>query len=129
MVAVIVLGSVTGLGAVTVQSGLALDQANSGATATATGCYYCGVVEGVREIKSTGPRYDISAIAGSRDEGIVLLLGALSGTKNIAPEPRMIYEVTVLMDDGSIRAVRGGRLPEWTVGDRVKVVKGRVERM
>jgi hypothetical protein len=129
MVAVIVLGSVTGLGAVTVQSGLALDQANSGAAATAARCYYCGVVERVREIENAGPRYDISTVTGGRDQGIVLLLGALSGTKNIAPEPRKIYEVTVLMDDGSIRAVRGGRLPEWTVGDRVKVVKGRVERM
>jgi len=31
------------------------------------------------------------------------------------------------MDDGSIRAVRGGRMPEWKLGDRVKVVKDQVE--
>jgi hypothetical protein len=57
---------------------------------------------------------------------IVMLLSALRGTP-VASRRKKIYEVSVRMDDGSIRAVRGSRLPDWKLGDRVKVVKGRVE--
>jgi len=89
-------------------------------------CDYCGVVEKVREISNTGPRYAASTIAGGRDQVIVMLLGALAGTRAATVSAR-IYEVSVRMDDGSIRAVRDAGMPQWKTGDRVKVVKGRVE--
>jgi hypothetical protein len=96
------------------------------AVRTLDGCAYCGVVEQVREIQSRSPRYGVSTVSGGRDEMIVMLLSALSGTP-AASSRKKIYEVSVRMDNGSIRAVRGSRLPDWKLGDRVKIVKGRLE--
>jgi len=119
--AVILSGSIAGFGAVSGWGDLAHDTARA-----ADECRYCGVVEQVREIKSSAPRYGISTVSGGRDEMIVMLLSVLSGTPTKSDQ-KQIYEVSVRMDNGAIRAVRGSRLPDWKLGDRVKVVKGRVE--
>ncbi|MGA8007085.1 MAG: hypothetical protein WCA17_13380 [Burkholderiales bacterium] len=119
--AVLLSGSIAGFGAVSGWGDLAHDTARA-----AHECRYCGVVEQVREIKSSAPRYGISTVSGGRDEMIVMLLSVLSGTPGKSDQ-KQIYEVSVRMDNGAIRAVRGSRLPDWKLGDRVKVVKGRVE--
>ncbi|MGH8736275.1 MAG: hypothetical protein ACREU5_01360 [Burkholderiales bacterium] len=125
--AVVLSGCLAGLGALTGWSHLALDDSRPAATAkTADECYYCGVVEQVREIERMVPSYGVSTVAGGRDEMIVMLLSALSGTP-VTSGPTKIYEVSVRMDNGSIRAVRGSHVPDWKLGERVKVVKGRVE--
>lgn len=128
--AVLALGCLAGLGAVTGQNGLALNKSpRHAATATAADeCRYCGIVERVREIDSSVPKYGVSTVSGGRDQMIVMLLSALSGTPSTAGRPK-IYEVSVRMDNGAIRAVRGWRIPEWKPGDRVKVVKGQVESL
>jgi hypothetical protein len=127
--AVTLVGCLAGIGAVTQPSSLALEQSTSAAAAILDGrCDYCGVVEKVREISNTGPRYAASTVAGGRDQVIVMLLGALSGTRASAVRAK-IYEVSVRMDNGSIRAVRDAGMPQWKTGDRVKVVKGRVESL
>jgi len=119
--ALVVSGCVAALGAWAWQSSPALNRPGASG-----GCSYCGVVERVREIANAGPRYAVSTVAGSRDEVVVVLLGALSGTR-AASVPQQIYETSVRMDDGSLRAVREGGMPQWKAGDRVKFVKGRVE--
>ena len=125
--AVVLAGLLAGLGAVTGWSDFPLHESPPAATARAAdGCRYCGVVEQVREIKSRASRYGVSTVSGGRDEMIVMLLSALSGTSDASGQTK-IYEVSVRMDNGSIRAVRGGRVPDWKLGDRVKLVKGRVE--
>jgi hypothetical protein len=125
--AVVVTGCLTGIGAATQPGHVAPDQPRSVAAASATGrCDYCGVVENIREISSSEPRYAVSTVAGGRDQVIVMLLSALGGTRASAVRAK-IYEVSVRMDDGSIRAVRDAGRPQWKTGDRVKVVKGRVE--
>ncbi len=123
----VVSGFLLAVGALTEHSGLELDRSGPVAAASAGGqCNYCGVVEKVREIANAGPRYAVSTVAGGRDQVIVMLLGALSGTRGAAVRAK-IYEVSVRMDDGSIRAVRDAGVPQWKTGDRVKFVKGRVE--
>jgi hypothetical protein len=125
--AVILSGCFAGLGAATGWSDFARDGAVPAATARPVdACGYCGVVEQVREIRSRAPRYGVSTVSGGRDEMIVMLLSALSGAPTASARTKT-YEVSVRMDDGSIRAVRGDRLPAWKLGDRVKVVSGRVE--
>jgi len=124
---VILSGCLAGLGAVGGWSGLAHDESGPAAAASvAEGCHSCGIVEQVREIKSGAPRYGVSTVSGGRDEMIVMLLSALSG-EPVASSQTKIYEVSVRMDNGSMRAVRGGRIPAWKLGDRVKVVKGSLE--
>jgi hypothetical protein len=125
--AVVFSGLLAGLGAVTGWSQFSSEGSLPAATArVADGCRYCGVVEQVREIKSRATSYGGSTVSGGRDEMIVMLLSALSGTPDTSSQTK-IYEVSVRMDNGSTRAVRGSRVPDWKLGDRVKVVNGRVE--
>lgn len=127
LAAVVFSGLLAGLGAVTGWSQFPPEGSLPAATArVADGCRYCGVVEQVREIKSRATSYGGSTVSGGRDEMIVMLLSALSGTPDTSGQKK-IYEVSVRMDNGSTRAVRGSRVPDWKLGDRVKVVKGRVE--
>jgi len=125
--AVILAGCLAGLGALTGPSGLAPNESASAVAARAGAtCGNCGIVDQVREIENTAPKYGVSTISGGRDEVIVVLLGALNGTTATSVRPR-IFEVSVRMDNGSIRAVRGTRMPQWKAGDRVKFVKGQVD--
>jgi hypothetical protein len=41
--------------------------------------------------------------------------------------PARIFETSVVHDDGSIRVLREHGAPRWNAGDRVKVVRGRIE--
>ena len=83
--AVVLSGLLAGFGAVTGWSDFSLDGSPPAATAKAAdGCRYCGVVEQVREIKSRVSRYGVSTVSGGRDEMIVMLLSALSGTPDIS---------------------------------------------
>ena len=84
-------------------------------------CRVCGVVEGVAEFERTGFQR-----IGEQNEGIVVLLAQLGGLK-AEPASGRVYETAVLHDDGSVRVVRDTSVPQWKRGDRVKVVRGRVE--
>ena len=90
----------------------------------ANSCSICGVVERVSEIQPA----PLQPLEGSRAEGAVILLAALGGAAAPGGQPATIYETSVLHDDGSVRVLRDfGMPPQWTLGDRVKVIKGRVE--
>ncbi len=89
----------------------------------ATSCRICGVVERVSEV-APAPRQPLE---GSRAEGTVTLLAALGGAASPSRRPATIYETSVLHDDGSVRVLQGTGMPQWKPGDRVKVIKGRVE--
>lgn len=124
--ALVVSGGLAGIGALSRHGDAALQNSTASAISARSGCHYCGIVERVREVVISPPRYGVSTVAAGRDEAIVILLSALSGA-TVAARQSKVYEVSVRMDDGSIRAVRGGRMPEWKLGDRVKVVKDQVE--
>ena len=85
-------------------------------------CSICGVVERVAEIERGAV-----PLSGDRGEGFVLLLAALGGGLSAPPAPGRIYETAVLHDDGSVRVVRDASAPRWKQGDRVRVLRGRVE--
>jgi hypothetical protein len=86
-------------------------------------CSVCGVVERVGEFKRASLQ-----ITGDQAEGFVVLLAALGGgLKYPAAAPGLLYETFVLHDDGSVRIVRDASAPQWKRGDRVKVIKGRIE--
>ena len=101
---------------------LVLDQARPSAVSHAVSfCSVCGVVESVRQLEPA-PGLQLQ---GSRDEGAVLLIAALGGASRSGPG--RIYETSVLHDDGSVRVLRDGSAPHWKPGDRVRVIKGRIE--
>jgi len=127
--AVLSLGCLAALGAITGRNGLAPSKSQFATSATLTAkCRSCGVVASVREIDGSAPKYGVSTVSGGRDQMIVMLLSTLSGTPSASTQSK-IYEVSVRMDNGAIRAVRGWRVPEWKPGDRVKIVKGQVESL
>jgi hypothetical protein len=84
-------------------------------------CRICGVVEGVAEFERASFQLN-----GEQNEGIVVLLAQLGGLKG-APVRGRVYETAVLHDDGSVRVVRDTVAPPWKRGDRVKVIRGRIE--
>jgi hypothetical protein len=90
---------------------------------SAAPCRICGVVERVREIEPA----PLQALEGSRAEGAVILLAALGGAPAPGGAQAKLYETSVLHDDGTVRVLREANAPHWLRGDRVKVVKGRVE--
>jgi hypothetical protein len=97
-------------------------------------CNACGVVELVREIgfnaaSPGGTRASESVLGyrmgGGGGEGFVVLLGAMAGAKPAA----RVFEVDVRFDDGDLRTFRYGEAPGWKLGDRVRVIQGRVVRL
>ena len=84
-------------------------------------CHVCGVVEGVAEFERSSFQLN-----GEQNEGIVVLLAQLGGLKSV-PMNGHVYETAVLHDDGTVRVVRDTDAPQWKRGDRVRVVRGRVE--
>lgn len=84
-------------------------------------CRVCGVVEGVAE-------FELASFqpSGEQNESIVMVLAQLGGLKGDAA-PGRFYETAVLQDDGSVRVVRDSSAPRWKRGDRVRVVRGRIE--
>jgi hypothetical protein len=84
-------------------------------------CNVCGVVERVGEFERGGIQ-----LVGERNEGFVVLLAKLGGVSG-EPAPMRFYETAVLHDDGTVRVVRETSAPHWKQGDRVKVVRGRIE--
>ncbi len=91
--------------------------------ADASSCNICGVVERMREVEPGSAQ----ALEGSRAEGAIVLVAALSGAAGPGARPARIYETSVVHDDGSTRVLRETNAPQWNIGDRVRVIKGRVE--
>jgi len=103
---------------------LLLDQPRPFAAPRAvSSCSVCGVVERVGEFERAALR-----LSGDQGEGFVVLLAALSGNLNNRAAPGLVYETAVLHDDGSVRIVRDSSVPQWKRGDRVRVIKGRIEQ-
>lgn len=100
-------------------------------------CASCGVVEIVRVVEHRRPepagapegRLAESVLGyrmgGGGGEGFVLLLGAMAGASPAA-RARLLYEVDVRLEDGSVRTFRLAGEPPWRLGDRVRVIQGRI---
>ncbi len=98
-------------------------QSGPAARAAAARCNICGMVDRVNEIAPAPGQ----VLEGSRAEGTVILLAALGGAARPRARPDRIYETSVIHDDGTVRVLRAAGAPQWKPGDRVKVIKGRVE--
>ena len=85
-------------------------------------CSVCGVVEQVEEIPPGSLQ-----LTGDKNEGFVVLLALLTNNGDVRGARAPLYETAVRHDDGSVRVVRDSSTPKWKRGDRVRVVKGRIE--
>jgi outer membrane lipoprotein SlyB len=99
-------------------------------------CAICGTVDSIRAVQVAG---DATGAAVGRQPGtgegnpVMTILGAAGGVfageeidKNA--KGQFAYRVTIRMDDGSFRTVSLPSIPAFTVGDKVRVVEGRLVR-
>jgi outer membrane lipoprotein SlyB len=56
------------------------------------------------------------------------LRGVVSGSASDSVRKHLMWRVTLRMDDGSYRAVSLSSPPSFAVGDKVRVVEGRLVR-
>ena len=105
-------------------------------------CPLCGTVESVRilELRVAAEDAQSADISGAstpgrtgRDNDSVTIVETVIGavTRNEGGKKtnkRLVYRVTVRMDDGSYRTVSQSSPPAFAVGDKVRVVEGRLVR-
>lgn len=127
---VVAAGLLCAAGAAMGWIGLQLHELRENATFVVTAaCRVCGRVERVREVERASPAP--MPLTGDQSESIVMMIAAL-GSRIGAPGAGLAfrtYETAVRLDDGSIRVVRDTAAPPWKAGDRVRVMRGRVEPM
>lgn len=116
------------------QSGIAMG--NSATRAQVANCALCGIVESIRTVEI---RDEAGAVGGGLagapigNDGSATILrtdGAPASGSEIGTsvKKRYAYRVTVHMDDGSYRSVSLSSPPALAVGDKVRVVEGKLVR-
>lgn len=88
----------------------------------ALACRVCGTVEAVREVNLGAAAYGVSTVSG---EGFAMLIGLMAG--KLDANDVKVYEIEVLLQDGSVRVIREATRPAWKPGDAVRIVMGRIE--
>jgi len=148
----VLIASLIGVGAVTglLHSGLSLKQSDARPAdpgrkpVPASSCALCGTVESIRTVEvreeaggagaaAGGPAGSGSGEQTGGGSGTAVTLlgagGAIAGNeieKNV--KKRYAYRVTVRMDDGSFRTISLSSPPTLAVGDKVRVVEGKLVR-
>jgi outer membrane lipoprotein SlyB len=102
-------------------------------------CRDCGSIESIQEVKAPGEGSGVGAVAGGvagavlgnqvgggRGRDLATVVGAVGGAvAGHQVEKRVrthsTYQITVRMDDGSLRTVTESTQPAWRTGDRVRV--------
>jgi outer membrane lipoprotein SlyB len=103
-------------------------------------CLECGVVEAVQEVEVKGEGTGAGAVAGGvagavignqvgskKNRTATRIIGAVGGAvlgnaveKNVRTTKR--YDITVRMEDGTLRTLSQPQAPTWRPGDKVRVV-------
>jgi outer membrane lipoprotein SlyB len=107
-------------------------------------CRDCGTVEAVRGITEKGQGTGLGAVAGGvlggvlghqvgsgRGNDLATVAGAVGGAvagHQIEKQQRKTtrHEITIHMDDGSVRTIMTESQPSWRAGERVKVSNGTI---
>ena len=107
-------------------------------------CADCGVVENFREVATKGQGTGLGAVAGGiagallghqfghgSGKTVITVAGAAGGAyagnqveKNVRSGKH--YEISVRMEDGSVRTVAQDAAPAWRVGERVRIINNQV---
>lgn len=103
-----------------------------------TKCPLCGTVESIRAVELRGAPEDtqsapVNEVAARRERDTTTILGTVRGAftgweAEAGAKKRVAYRVIVRMDDGSYRTVSQSTPPTLAIGDKVRVVEGRLVR-
>lgn len=104
---------------------------DSAVRSQAVPCAVCGIIEAIRTVEVVEQDEGASPDAG-RGGGATILGSSGSAASGNELEKgtrkRYAYRVTVRMDDGSYRTVSLAAPPALAVGDKVRVVEGKLVR-
>jgi outer membrane lipoprotein SlyB len=104
----------------------------SAAPSQAATCALCGSIEAIRTVEVVDEAGGSTLADAGRDGGGTILgsSGAAASGNETAKgaKKRYAYRVTVRMDDGSYRTVSLATPPALVVGDKVRIVEGRLVR-
>lgn len=105
-------------------------------------CQDCGVVEGVHEVVTPGKGTGIGVVAGGLAGAVIGNQFGSGGARDVARIGGAVaggylgneveksarktthYDISVRMDNGSMRTVTADVQPAWRAGDRVKISNG-----
>ncbi len=85
-------------------------------------CRSCGEVEGVREVTLGVVKHNVSTISG---EGLAMFIALTTDKLTIGPAN--VREISVRLQDGSVRVFHEPTTARWNEGDRVKISMGRIK--
>ncbi|PZP64504.1 MAG: hypothetical protein DI596_01805 [Azospira oryzae] len=120
------------------------DQASRAAPAASAPCSDCGVIESIRASEVKGQPSGVGMVAGGVTGGVIgnqigggsgrtiaTIVGAAGGAylgheieKNV--KRTTVYRITVRMEDGTVRTVTQEAPPGFGIGEKVRVVDGRI---
>ena len=86
--------------------------ANETPRARAYRCAECGVIESTREIKASDETSGVTASA------------RVAAGVEIQPKPVRSYEITIRLQDGSMRVITDAHPAKWRRGERVNIIAG-----
>jgi|SRR3954454_15241186 hypothetical protein len=89
-------------------------------------CNSCGVVEDMREVPHLASKHVGSTVTGGGVASVAVFLRVLGG-HGMASDPHALYEISVRLQDGSVRVLQSSAPPAWKRGDRVRIVMGRIQ--
>lgn len=75
-------------------------------------CAECGVIESTREIEASGEKTGVNAS------------GPIAAGGQIEWKPARMYEITIRLQDGSMRVITDAYPARWRRGERVKIIAG-----
>lgn len=108
-------------------------------------CAECGVIESVREIEKAGQATGLGAVGGAvvggvvgnqvgggRGRDVMTVVGAVGGAvagNQIEKKVKSTksYEITIRLEDGSVRTVNEANPPAWKAGDKVRLINGQIQ--
>ena len=85
-------------------------------------CRSCGEIEDLREVTLDAAKDNVSTISG---EGFAMFIALL--TSKLGHRPVNVMEVSVRLQDGSVRVFHEAAPSAWHEGDRVKISMGRIK--
>ncbi len=111
---------------------------------TAPQCFNCGTIDNVREVMREGEGSGLGAViggvlggllgsqvGGGSGKKIAAVLGAAGGAYaghqvEKTRKQTANYEISVRMEDGSLRTISQDSIPTWRIGDHVNLDNGRL---
>ena len=122
LISLVVVGFFAGIPPIFESVSRAIVQAKADSVPMRFACRSCGHIEDVREVTLGAANRNVSTISG---EGFAMFIALLSN--KLGNEPVNVMEVSVKLQDGSVRVFHEGMASAWHPGDRVKITMGRIK--